>query len=117
MSISLETASPKALLAGIKKAIDERRIETWQYDGDGDFTHSATQWNRKAWLRPSVCGNGLSLSIVPPQSGAISREVYAIYHGRFIEMLLAHFDQSFSQARASAMPTSADIVRSAALAR
>jgi hypothetical protein len=114
MSITVETAAPKALLAAIRKAIDEKRIETWQYDADGDFTHSATQWNRKAWLRPSIYGNSLSLSILPPQDCAISTEVYAIYHGRFVEMLLAHFDQSFAQANASALPTSADILRSAA---
>jgi hypothetical protein len=115
MSITVETAAPKALLAAIRKAIDQKHIETWHYDADGDFTHSATQWNRKAWLRPSIYGNSLALSILPPQNGAISAEVYAIYHGRFIEMLLAHFDQSFAQAYASAVPTSADIVKSAAV--
>jgi hypothetical protein len=40
--------------------------------------------------------------------------VYAVYHGRFIEMLLAHFDEQMSGAAATAMPTTADVVKSAA---
>jgi predicted nucleic acid-binding protein len=35
---------------------------------------------------------------------------YAVYHGRFIEMLLTHFDLKFTQARASALPETGDIV-------
>lgn len=31
------------------------------------------------------------------------KEIYGIYHGRFIEMLLSHFDDSFSNASATAL--------------
>jgi len=35
-------------------------------------------------------------------------EAYAVYHGRFIEMLLAHFDEGFSEAFATAQATGDD---------
>ena len=116
MSISVETNSPGVLLAAIKKAIDGRHVETWQYDSDGDFTHSAAQWNRKAWLRPSTNAGELRLTILPPKNAVITSEIYAIYHGRFIEMLLAHFDESFTRAGATAQATSKDILKGSAVA-
>jgi hypothetical protein len=111
MAINVETSAPKGLLGAIKKAIDEKHVQTWEYDKDGDFTHTATQWNRKAWLRPSTENGALRLTIVPPQNSTISTEIYAIYHGRFVEMLLAHFDQSFSEVSVTAVATSGDILK------
>ncbi|PNE12407.1 MAG: hypothetical protein CR217_03280 [Beijerinckiaceae bacterium] len=54
MAIHFKTETPKKLLAAYKKAIDDGHISTWSYDSDGDFTHTADQWNKKAWLRPKV---------------------------------------------------------------
>lgn len=101
MSIRVTTSQPGALLAAIKKAIDDRRVETWSYDSDGDFTHTPPQWARKAWLRPRVEIGALVLSIINPQGVTLTKEVYGVYHGRFIEMLLAHFDNMFTNAEAS----------------
>jgi hypothetical protein len=39
--------------------------------------------------------------------------VYAVYHGRFIEMALAHFDSQFGEGAATAMPTAADKITAA----
>jgi hypothetical protein len=110
MAVTVVTSSPKALLDAFKKAINERRIQTWAYDSDGDFTHSAQQWNRAAWMRPSFGTGGLVFTIVAPQGKQISKEVYGIYHGRLIETLLVHFDNQFSTANASALPVMADAV-------
>lgn len=110
MAVSVETPDPGGLLAAIKAAIDAGRIQTWAYDSDGDFTHSAQQWNRKAWLRPRVGFGVLTFSILGPRGQGVSREIYGIYHGRFIEMLLIHFDQRFSGAQASALAAAGDIV-------
>lgn len=54
MSIKFETSNSTALLAAFKKAIDDGKVVTWSYDGDGDFTHTPPQWNKKA-LFASVC--------------------------------------------------------------
>lgn len=111
MAINVYTSNPQSLLAQIKQKIDEKTIETWAYDADGDFTHSAQQWNCRAWLRPNTENDRLVLNIITPKDAILSMELYAIYHGRFIEMLLAHFDKSFTRASASALPVSPDRTR------
>jgi len=110
MAVRITTSQPSALLSAIKKAIDEKRVETWSYDSDGDFTHTPIQWYRKAWLRPSIQAGALVLNVLNPKGVNLSKEVYGVYHGRFIEMLLAHFDQSFTTADATAAASIADSV-------
>jgi hypothetical protein len=111
MAINLITDTPNKLLATFKKAIDEGHVVTWSYDKDGDFTHTATQWKGQAWLRPSVVEKErLVLNIIRPQNSKVSLEVYAIYHGRFIESMLAHCNQLFTSGRATASPDGTDLV-------
>ena len=47
MAIRVATSQPQAVLAAIKRAIEQRHVETWAYDKDGDFTHTPTQWANK----------------------------------------------------------------------
>jgi hypothetical protein len=109
MAVHLITSTPKKLLAAYKRAIDEGRVQTWSYDSDGDFTHTADQWVRKAWLRPKVIeGERLTLFILAPREVVLTSAVYAVYHGRFIESALRHCDSLFTEARASSMPESGD---------
>jgi hypothetical protein len=111
MAIYLKTSTPRKLLAAYKKAIDDGHITTWSYDSDGDFTHTADQWNRKAWLRPKIEGDSLlALYVLAPKDTKISSAVYAVYHGRFIESMLRHCDNLFGEARASSMPEGGDVV-------
>lgn len=111
MAIKFKTNTPKKLLAAFKKAIDDGHITTWSYDKDGDFTHTPDQWVKKAWLRPSIIEKEqLVLSIVPPIETEISSEIYAIYHGRFIEAMLRHCDSLFTDAIATATPQGRDDV-------
>ena len=111
MAVVVKTENPSHLLSAIKKAIDEDDIQTWSYDADGDFTHIADQWTRRAWLRPRVREDRLVFNIISPRDRNITRVVYGIYHGRFIEMLLNHFDKRFTEASATALPTGADRVK------
>ena len=111
MAIYCKTTTPKKLLAAYTKAIDDGHVTTWAYDSDGDFTHTADQWNRKAWLRPKVIeAEALVLYILGPKDTKISSTIYAVYHGRFIESMLAHCDGLFAEAQATAMPIAGDIV-------
>jgi hypothetical protein len=111
MAIRFETTTPKKLLAAFKKAIDDGKVVTWSYDGDGDFTHTAQQWKSLAWLRPRIKeGEELTLTILKPRDSKISSEVYAIYHGRFIESMLVHCDSLFTNAVATAFPADGDVV-------
>jgi hypothetical protein len=111
MAIHFSTKTPKKLLSSFKKAIDDGRVATWSYDKDGDFTHTAQQWKSLAWLRPKVIeGQTLIFSILKPQNSKVSSEIYAIYHGRFIESMLVHCDSLFTEAVASAFPADDDVV-------
>jgi hypothetical protein len=112
MAVIISTENPQELLTAIKQAIKQNRITTWSYDTDGDFTHTAEQWKNKAWLSPRVEDDGrLILNILTPRATALSSTIYAIYHGRFIEMVLSHFDQKSTRASATALPTGNDSVR------
>lgn len=46
--------------------------------------------------------------IVGQENVNLSIIAYAVYHGRFIEMLLNHFDKQFTEVYASAQKTQYD---------
>jgi len=97
-------------IAEFKKAIDDKRVVTWAYDQDGDFYHMPQQWREKAWLRPTIYeGKTLTLNYLT-RTGTALKEDYAVYHGRFIESMLAHCDVLFTNATATALPTNRDRV-------
>jgi hypothetical protein len=113
MALIVNTSNPAGLLAAIRKGIDDGHIVTWSYDADGDFTHTPDQWKNRAWLRPVVStahADELRFKILKQQGIDMPSVVYAVYHGRFIEMLLGHFDKKFSNASATALPAYGDIV-------
>ena len=100
MALYISTSTPNALLKLIKKAIDDKEIDTWEYDKDGDFTHTPTQWRGKAWLRPQVKPKILQFNVIENKKITLTKEINGVYHGRFIEMLLAHFEAKFSNVSA-----------------
>jgi hypothetical protein len=104
MSVRAFTKDAGALLTRIKKLIDQKHIATWRYDSAGDFTHTAAQWNGKAWFRPQVEADKLRFVILKTEGLPLTREIFAIYHGRFIEMLIVHVANDFTHAIASANP-------------
>lgn len=112
MAITISTASPAALLANIKAAIKDGRIKTWSVDDDGDFTHTADLWRYRAWLRPRVEISQLRFYILAPRETTISKVIYAVYHSRFIEAILSHFDEDAKSFSASSMPEGDDQVTS-----
>lgn len=110
MALVFETSEPERLLNAFKRAIDDGRVATWSYDHEGDFTHTTAQWKNAAWLRPRP-GNPLKFNIMCPKDRPISSEVYAIYHGRFIESMLAHCDSLFRNVTATALPAQGDRIK------
>jgi hypothetical protein len=102
MAIEVHTAQPEALLSAIKKAIDEKQVDTWEYDTAGDFTHSPLQWKFKAWFRPHVAAGVLRFGFLGPKGVIMTKSIYGVYHGRFVEMLLTHFDTKFTIANSTA---------------
>ena len=108
MTIIVKTNDPSELLKLIRNAIDDKKVETWLYDSDGDFSHTPAQWKYKAWLRPKIYAGELRLGIIKQKDVDLSTLYYAVYHGRFIEMLLTHFDKKFSSTLATAQKTEPD---------
>ncbi len=110
MAIFVGTEDPPGLLAALRQAIDDGRVRTWVYDSDGDFTQTAEQWKARAWLRPRQEQGRVVFNIIAPGQTTLSTTVYAVYHGRFIEMLLMHFDRKLARATASSLATKNDAV-------
>ena len=104
MAVRALTNNAQVLLDEIKRQIDVGKIKTWSYDKDGDFTHTPEQWKDEAWLKPQIKDDRLRLKIVKCQGKDLSREVFAVYHGRFIEMLVKHVPDLFTDARSTPKP-------------
>jgi hypothetical protein len=111
MALFVFTDKASELLSAVKAAIDGKHIDTWRYDKDGDFTHSPEQWVNRAWLRPSIAESALTFGIIGRKSDDLTKEEYAVYHGRFVEMLLAHFDKRFSTIQTTALMQQPDILK------
>jgi drug/metabolite transporter superfamily protein YnfA len=111
MAVTAATTDSVSLLQLIRQAILNKAITTWTLVQGQYLTHSVAQWENKAFFLPKCQSGLLVFNIVAPKGINVSTEVYAIYHGRFIEMLLAHFDKAFTQATASALPIAGDIVQ------
>ena len=110
MAVIAFASAPRNLLDSIRSEIRAGRVETWSVDSDGDFTHDPEQWESKAWFRPKVGTDRIIFYILTPQNTTMKKSTYAVYHGRFIEMLLAHFDTRFQRAIATALPVEGDSV-------
>ncbi len=111
MALYFLTASPGELLTEIKNAITEGKIDTWSCDKEGDLTHTPPQWKNLAWLRPKTQSDRLALYILKTQSQAITKEVYGVYHGRFIEAMIRHCGNFFSEGTGTAMQEGDDEVK------
>lgn len=113
MALLFSTNRPEQLLNDFKKKIDQGHIQTWAYDDDGDFTHTPDQWRGKAWLRPSVDLNGLRFNIVCSRKYVTTWAIYGVYQGRFIESMVTHCHDLFSNGEATAKPTNMDSITTA----
>lgn len=91
MAIYISTDNPQGLLDNIRKNIESQTIQTWNEDSEGDFTH-VSQWKEKAWFKPFIRENRLDFGLIGRKDEDMTKMIYGVYHGRFSEMLLTHFD-------------------------
>ena len=95
MAIYVRLIRSFSLKDEINKLIDQGIISTWDYDRDGDYTHLPQQWKNEAWIHFHECdetNNQAVFGIISRRSVRLTKTIYAVYHGRFAEMLLTHFD-------------------------
>jgi hypothetical protein len=115
MAVDFMTPNAANLLKLFKARIEQQdlkgKITTWMLSDDGnDFTHKADNWKYAAWFQPAVKNDRLTFNIIKTKGKNVSTVAYSYYHGHLIETFLNHFDTKFSQAIATAMPTSGDLV-------
>ena len=110
MAIFVKTSTPNTLIRKIKEAIDNKAIDTWSYDQQGDFTHETEQWARRAWIRALPENGRVVFYALCRRDKNMSITEYAVYHGRFVEMLLAHFDRDCEDITVSPLATNYDCV-------
>lgn len=111
MSIYVTTSNPHKLIDDINEAISKAKIDTWSVDEDGDYTHTATQWKYHAWIHPIIETERIVFAVWGRINENLSVVDYAIYHGRFIEMLLAHFDHQCDEIMVSSLASPYDRVK------
>lgn len=111
MGLIVWTTAPRDLVDAVKKRIEDGRIKTWSVDAEGDFTHTPTQWQRRAWMRPRIKVDRVVFSILGNKKFTMTKAVYAVYHGRFAEMLLEHLDTDFSKLEATAKKDAEDVFK------
>lgn len=113
MSIYVKTLNPRKLVDAINEKINISNIDTWMVDKDGDYTHTAQQWQYHAWIHPIIEEKRVVFAIWGRVSEDLSIVDYAIYHGRFVEMLLSHFDQQCVNIEVSCLASKYDNVKAA----
>ena len=111
MAIFVKTTNPQELVNNIKKQIEDGKIDTWLCDKEGDFTHNTEQWRYHAWLRPVVESDRVVFGILGRKVKNVSVLDYAIFHGRFVEMLLNHFDKDCDDILVSPLATKFDTIQ------
>jgi hypothetical protein len=111
MSIHIKTHDPSGLLQDIVDKAKHDELDTWSIDDDGDFTHTPPQWKCEAWLSPCEINpesTELVFGIIKRKDKNLSKAVYAVYHGRFAEMLLTHFDSKIDSIELTSYPDEND---------
>lgn len=114
MALRFFTTDPQGLLDKFNARIEQKeqagKITTWERSDDKKYyTHKAPDWHAKAWFKPAIYDDRLTFNIIKPKNQNVTSLVYAYYHGHLTETFLNHFDQIFTQAVSTALPTKHDI--------
>jgi hypothetical protein len=96
MAIILKTKAPDTLVDKIRLMIDDGIIDTWSYDDDGDLTHIG-QWKNKAWFTPKFSEGQVKFALLGRKNVNMTLMEYSVYHGRFVELLLNHFQKEIEE--------------------
>ena len=104
--IKLKGKTAHDIVDSIDKMIESGEIRVWEKDDEGDYTHSSSQWREKSWFRRILNKDDnreIKFGIIGNKHVEMTRTLYAIYHGRFTEMLLTYFDRDIEEFRITPM--------------
>lgn len=99
MAIIITTTSPDDFSAAFLRKVRSGRIPTWIIDEDGDLTISSPRWRNMAWFEIQVAQTQVGFGIIPSAICRMTKELYAVFHGRLAATLLAYFDDEISDMR------------------
>lgn len=110
MAIIIKTRKPQELINSLNRAINRRAILTWIVDAIGDYTISHEQWQFLAWMRPYILNDRIVFGIIQSRKFPMTKELYGVYHGRFVATLLRHFDLDIIDINVTPLLTEYDVV-------
>ena len=87
--------APGQLVEKINTLIKNKRITTWDIDDENDYILNIDEYRYKAWMSidDRIEGNTLFFCIIESRKYALTKEIYAVYHCKFAEMLLEYFGE------------------------
>lgn len=95
--------APKQLVERINTFIKNKRITTWDIDNENDYILNLDEYRYKAWMSINDRNEEYTLHfcIIESRKYAMTKEIYAVYHTRFAEMLLEYFDTEIEKLQIS----------------
>jgi hypothetical protein len=111
MAIIIHTNQPNVLLDKIYDAIDAKKADKWERTTDGRLTYGALLWKNEAFFKPQIWVDEQELRfglLKRKDRKHISSKLYTVFHIKLVEMLLSHFDTSFSEVTVTAVRAEPD---------
>jgi hypothetical protein len=111
MAIIIHTNQPNVLLDKIYDAIDAKKADKWERTTDGRLTYGALLWKNEAFFKPQIWVDEQELRfglLKRKDRKHISSKLYTVFHTKLVEMLLSHFDTSFSEVTITAVKAEPD---------
>lgn len=102
----------KELPTKIQDKIESIPNFPWSIDSSGDFVYRKLPWKFQAWMRVKLQRESKKIvfGIVGRKDKMLTTTEYAIYHGRFAEMLLYTCDKYIEKIEISSLATKDDSI-------
>jgi hypothetical protein len=110
MAVTIATPDAQLLRKKILAKLEQQAVVGWGNHGQS-FTLTSPEWSGKAWVRAFPEPGQLVLGLVPAEGVEMSKELYAVYQARLIEMLLTHFQGEMSSLEVTAAVSYPDLAR------
>lgn len=103
MAVILDIEQPDDFLGEIKRMILNGQIDSWRFDGDGDFTCLSFNMENKAWFHPYfVSEKELIFGILGRKNVLMTMSEYSTYHSFMVNTILYFFSKQVRSIRVTA---------------
>ena len=97
MAIIVKTYNAAKLLHDFTEAVKKKphskgAVDVWEHRASGRFGYLPEQYAGLAYFEPKIESKTvLMFYLIKPREKVVDSYTYAVYHGRLVESLLAHF--------------------------